>query len=1571
MMMGHALVYICIAIIETIAQNSIPETTTTVYGLDFGYKKNSFTTDTPTTTITLDFAVPAKPRNLTILDFTSVSIYLQWANPENMNGVIEGYRVYYMNNNYTAVQPDKIPYDNPLIHYNLTKLEPKTEYTIFVKAFTQKHEGYPSESVIATTDISGPTAPKVLNLSCQANETIYIQWERPANFYYSIDYYYIYVNLGNHLYDNITISTTEEHLETAYTLKNVTPDADYKVQIQASTRSNRTHRLIMGQISAESISRNCDKIDYMSHTTSELGAGIVAGILCAAMALVLAGLGFLIWRKCFRAPYYYLDNPQCSTAALDWNITPEPDADHIGPIPVALFARHVQELHADGDIGFSKEYEAIQNDAVNDVNSSEHSQHPENKPKNRYLNIIAYDHSRVHLLTMRGQKISTYINANYIDGFQMNKAYIGTQGPLPSTFDCFWRMVWEQRVTIIVMITNLVERGRRKCDMYWPKEGTETYGMIQVRLVKEDIMATYTVRTLSIRHLRVSIKSKKKAALAEKTVYQYHYTNWPDHGTPDHPLPVIHFIKKSSAANPTDSGPIVVHCSAGVGRTGTYIVLDAMLKQIRARGEVNIFGFLKHIRAQRNFLVQTEEQYIFIHDSLVEAIECGETNIGREKFPRYVSVLQNPNLEDKNELWKPLDVQFRLVTSFVCRDFNLVSANKPVNQSKNRCAVILPVESARVHLTPKPGEDGSDYINASWLQGFHSLREFIITQHPFKHTIHDFWQMVWDHSAQLIVMISYIDNSEYEVFWPEGDEAIETDTYICKQTNENGTSAYFLREFLMKSVQDDYEIPVKMLHCVNWPHQVASLSELYHLPNFVLDMQKIQNGPIIIVDRFGGTEAASFCALTTLKKHLIYDNKVDVYMYTKLYHNKRPGIWISSDDYMKLHLCVQTLCSPPEPQIQEVTPDLYAMTNGTVNNGSISTDCIRVPPEGPAGAIAATQEGPSTNADIHDKSTDPPKDRLRRAGTTKFRRRRDGVFFSEKENILDTLSQRLNDLKSDGNHASDSEIAPRQSRRSRTKSFDKNEAWVHQQDTTERVIWHKLPEQTFLVPEEKETTFDNNGPQISSLSSTQRQVLRKLALLKLTAHMEKYCPTHRTGWNWDLPKFIRKIKCPVYKDKNIFGVPLTITFQRTGRVLPRQIEEAMRWLQENSTDDVGIFRKPGVRSRIQHLHDKVESNIGIDYSDQQCYDVADMVKQYYRELPEVLLTTKLSETFILIFQYVPVNLRRESVLCAILLLPDEHMEVLQSLLHFLLVIAKNSQVNQMNENNLAMCFAPTLFHYSPGLKQNLGSPHPKELAENKAGHSCLLFFLNNYHNLFRIPQDFINQCNPSEIRETKAKFLSELGMEMGGWREYLNECESNLLREVKERGRGWIPISSHNPKVDISYRKVADGLPLKLWRTSTDVEAPPSEVVRRILRERHIWDNDLQSAKIIAQLDHRTEVFQFVRRNIDPLPNEEYCVLRTWRTDLPKDTCIIVETSVEYSDALPVPNTSRAVILASRYLIEPCGSGKSRLIHFSRIDTMGRTPEWYQKNYGHLCAIFLSNIQNSFYQNTRGPESKV
>ena len=155
---------------------------------------------------------------------------------------------------------------------------------------------------------------------------------------------------------------------------------------------------------------------------------------------------------------------------------------------------------------------------------------------------------------------------------------------------------------------------------------------------------------------------KKKSIHTERIVLQFHYTNWPDHGTPEHPLPILSFVRQSAAANPVGAGPIIVHCSAGVGRTGTnpsisgrvlavvnllclffvgtYIVLDAMLKQIECKNELNIRGFLCHIRNQRNFLVQTEEQYIFIHDALLEAIHAGNTNIHSSQLTKYLKLLQ-------------------------------------------------------------------------------------------------------------------------------------------------------------------------------------------------------------------------------------------------------------------------------------------------------------------------------------------------------------------------------------------------------------------------------------------------------------------------------------------------------------------------------------------------------------------------------------------------------------------------------------------------------------------------------------------------------------------------------------------------------------------------------------------------------------------------------------------------------------------------------------------------------------------------------------------------------------------
>ncbi|XP_017038951.1 tyrosine-protein phosphatase 99A isoform X2 [Drosophila ficusphila] len=894
----------------------------------------------PETTILVmtDEGVPSKPQNLTILDVSASSITMSWHPPKNQNGAIAGYHVFHIHDNQTGVEIVKNSRNSAetLIHFELQNLRPYTDYRVIVKAFTTKNEGEPSDQIAQRTDVGGPSAPAIVNLTCHSQESITIRWRRPYEFYNTIDFYIIKTRLaGQDTHRDIRINASAKELETAMILQNLTTNSYYEVKVAAATFSViNPKKIVLGKFSESRIIQlqpNCEKLQpLLRQSHNDYNLAVLVGIIFSCFGIILIIMAFFLWRKCFHAAYYYLDDPPHHPNApqVDWEVPVKIGDEIRAAVPVNEFAKHVASLHADGDIGFSREYEAIQNECISDDLPCEHSQHPENKRKNRYLNITAYDHSRVHLHPTPGQKKNLdYINANFIDGYQKGHAFIGTQGPLPDTFDCFWRMIWEQRVAIIVMITNLVERGRRKCDMYWPKDGVETYGVIQVKLIEEEVMSTYTVRTLQIKHLKLK---KKKQCNTEKLVYQYHYTNWPDHGTPDHPLPVLNFVKKSSAANPAEAGPIVVHCSAGVGRTGTYIVLDAMLKQIQQKSIVNVFGFLRHIRAQRNFLVQTEEQYIFLHDALVEAIASGETNLMAEQ------------VEELKNCTPYLEQQYKNIIQFQPKDIHIASAMKQVNSIKNRGA-IFPIEGSRVHLTPKPGEDGSDYINASWLHGFRRLRDFIVTQHPMAHTIKDFWQMVWDHNAQTVVLLSSLDDINFAQFWPDEATPIESDHYRVKYLNKTNKSDYVSRDFVIQSIQDDYELTVKMLHCPSWP-EMSNPNSIY---DFIVDVHErcndYRNGPIVIVDRYGGAQACTFCAISSLAIEMEYCSTANVYQYAKLYHNKRPGVWTSSEDIRviynilsflpgNLNLLKRTALRTEFEDVTTATPDLYSKicSNGNV-----------------------------------------------------------------------------------------------------------------------------------------------------------------------------------------------------------------------------------------------------------------------------------------------------------------------------------------------------------------------------------------------------------------------------------------------------------------------------------------------------------------------------------------------------------------------------------------------------------------------------------------------------------------
>uniref|UniRef100_A0A8D0D236 protein-tyrosine-phosphatase n=1 Tax=Sander lucioperca TaxID=283035 RepID=A0A8D0D236_SANLU len=541
-------------------------------------------------------------------------------------------------------------------------------------------------------------------------------------------------------------------------------------------------------------------------------------------------------------------------------------------IRVADLLQHITQMKCAEGYGFKEEYESFFEGQSAPWDSAKKD---ENRMKNRYGNIIAYDHSRVRLQPQDGESGSDYINANYVD-----------VSPMQETVYDFWRMVWQENTAAIVMVTNLVEVGRVKCCKYWPDD-TEIYGDMKVTLIETQLLSEYVIRTFAV---------EKRGVAEIREIRQFHFTGWPDHGVPLHATGLLGFIRRVKAKTPPTAGPTVVHCSAGAGRTGCFIVIDIMLDMAEREGVVDIYNCVRELRARRVNMVQTEEQYVFIHDAILEACLCGDTAIPANQLR---SVYYEMNRLDPQTNSSQIKEEFRTLNMVTptLRVEDCSIALLPRNHEKNRCMDVLPPDRCLPFLITIDGES-SNYINAALMDSYKQPSAFIVTQHPLPNTVKDFWRLVLDYHCTSIVMLNDVDPAQLcPQYWPEnglhrlGSLQVE---FVSADLEEDVISRIF-RIYNTARPQDGYRM-VQQFQFLGWPMyrdtpvSKRSFLKLVHQVDKWQDEYDGGEGRTVVHCLNGGGRSGAFCSVSIVCEMLRQQRCVDVFHAVKTLRNNKPNM---------------------------------------------------------------------------------------------------------------------------------------------------------------------------------------------------------------------------------------------------------------------------------------------------------------------------------------------------------------------------------------------------------------------------------------------------------------------------------------------------------------------------------------------------------------------------------------------------------------------------------------------------------------------------------------------------------
>ncbi|XP_061185153.1 receptor-type tyrosine-protein phosphatase epsilon-like [Saccostrea echinata] len=556
-------------------------------------------------------------------------------------------------------------------------------------------------------------------------------------------------------------------------------------------------------------------------------------------------------------------------------------------IPVRNLKNIIVKMSAMENAGFKHEYHEI---PKGELSACEEAKKPENKPKNRYTTTFPYDHSRVVL-----KKINEgdYINANYIENIHGQRTYIATQGPKPKTIGDFWKMVWQEDISVIVCLTNLKEGGKNKCAQYWPEINDKLQiEDFTVRHLEEKIYSNYTIRRF---------KAYNNFEQRNREVVMFHYTRWPDHGVPDSLSLVLFHRHVMRISSEYHGNYTLVHCSAGIGRTGTYIALDALYREGEKNGKVNVPMYVRTMRKDRMNMIQGDDQYKAVYLALCETFNGKSRCLSPSSFTKAFEdkIYTNSGQVTRNSsLTSEFQELLSLRKEYTEKDYESGRTNVSANYTES----VLPVEEFLCYLSYTKGRN--TYYNAVLLQSFTENDSLISAQYPLPDYTEDFLRLIRDFDARVVVFMCPIKDLKSTSLWlPTKSEHKTVGNFTIKLASSTNSTNYASRNIVLQP-EGGRAMGITVLESKTWKEGKMTIDKralLDLIKETKSEKIKHKEGRVVILSSDGATRCGAFCVVYNALEQLSMDREVDIFTITRQLRIRRPEFVSTLDEYQLCH----------------------------------------------------------------------------------------------------------------------------------------------------------------------------------------------------------------------------------------------------------------------------------------------------------------------------------------------------------------------------------------------------------------------------------------------------------------------------------------------------------------------------------------------------------------------------------------------------------------------------------------------------------------------------------------------